>query len=54
MKKLLKTNPNKFKNEDENGVYHFPSFSLASVQYLNSKNVLGIGIDTLSIDPGNS
>jgi len=35
--------------------YHFPGFSLAAAMWLvERRDVTGIGVDTLSLDPGNS
>ncbi len=43
----------KYRNEDTQGVMHFPSFSAQAVQLLIDRNVAGIAIDTLSPDcPG--
>lgn len=45
----------KYRNADAKGVMHFPGFSQATVQFLvEARNVAGIGIDTLSVDPGAS
>lgn len=41
-----------FLNEDENGVKHFPGFSVEACQILLERRVVGIGIDTFSLDPG--
>jgi kynurenine formamidase len=44
-----------FKNADANGVYHFPGFGIDAVEFLLTKRKInGIGVDTLSLDPGNS
>ena len=40
-------------NQDEAGVLHFPGFSAAAAELLLERDVAGIGIDTLSLDPGN-
>ena len=40
-------------NQDENSVLHFPGFSPAAAELLVERDVAGIGIDTLSLDPGN-
>ncbi len=40
----------KFRNVDVNGQMHFPGFSPESAKYLLEKNIVGIGIDTLSPD----
>lgn len=45
----------KYLNADENGVLHFPGVSEAAAEFLiHHRMILGIGIDTLSTDPGNS
>lgn len=41
-----------FLNEDGNGNKHFPGFSLAAAEFLLSRKVVGIGIDTFSLDAG--
>lgn len=44
-----------FRNADADGVMHFPGFSGEAVQWLlDNRNINGIGVDTLSLDPGNS
>lgn len=44
-----------FRNADADGVMHFPGFSGEAVQWLlENRNINGIGVDTLSLDPGNS
>jgi kynurenine formamidase len=43
----------RFANQDAAGVMHFPGFSRAAVERLaESSEVLGIGTDTFSLDPG--
>jgi kynurenine formamidase len=43
----------RFANQDAAGVMHFPGFSRAAVEHLaHQPEVLGIGVDTFSIDPG--
>ena len=43
----------RFANADARGIRHFPGFSLSAIQRLAAtREVLGIGVDTLSIDPG--
>jgi kynurenine formamidase len=43
----------RFANADATGIMHFPGFSRAAVEELaDTPEVLGIGTDTLSIDPG--
>jgi len=45
----------KYRNADVKNVMHFPGFSVAAVQFLvEARNLAGIGIDTLSVDPGSS
>ena len=39
-------------NQDEQGVLHFPGFSVAAAELLVERDVAGVGIDTLSLDPG--
>ena len=41
-------------NLDDRGVMHFPGFSADAAQLLVQRNVAGIGIDCLSLDPGTS
>jgi kynurenine formamidase len=44
-----------FKNTGSDGKYHFPGFSPAAVEALLKKRAItGIGVDTLSLDPGES
>ena len=44
-----------FKNADSSGVYHFPGFGIDAVEaLLERRDIRGIGVDTLSLDPGNS
>ncbi len=43
----------RFANADRAGVMHFPGFSRGAVEQLAQRpEVLGIGVDTFSIDPG--
>jgi kynurenine formamidase len=44
------SNPKQYRNMDENGEMHFPSFSKEAVELLISRDIAGIGIDTLSPD----
>jgi kynurenine formamidase len=45
----------KYLNKDKSGTMHFPGFSKEAVKFLVEKRkVNGIGIDTMSIDSGNS
>jgi kynurenine formamidase len=49
------SNKKKYLNQDNNGTMHFPGFSKEAVKFLVEKRKInGIGIDTLSIDSGNS
>jgi len=44
-----------FFGKDANGGFHMPGFHLESVQFLyTERNVHGIAVDTISLDPGNS
>ncbi|KIE57888.1 Kynurenine formamidase [Methylacidiphilum kamchatkense Kam1] len=44
-----------FCNKKEDGLLHFPGFSLEAVQFLiHERKIAGIGVDTLSIDCGKS
>ncbi|MBW6414878.1 Kynurenine formamidase [Candidatus Methylacidiphilum fumarolicum] len=44
-----------FYNKKEDGLLHFPGFSLEAVQFLiRERKIAGIGVDTLSIDCGKS
>lgn len=45
--------PDQYRNVNEQGKLEIPGFSIESAEYLLSKNVAGIGIDTLSPDGGN-
>lgn len=45
----------RFKNQDALGKLHFPGYSADAARWLvDERKVKGIGIDTLSMDPGNS
>jgi kynurenine formamidase len=45
----------RYKNQDVMGKLHFPGYSADAVRWLiKERQVKGIGIDTLSIDPGQS
>ena len=44
------SNPKQYRNEDTNGIMRFPTFSLESIDYLLTKQISGIAIDTLSPD----
>lgn len=43
-----------FLNEDAGGTKHFPGFSMQACHILLERKVNGIGIDTFSLDPGNT
>ena len=44
-----------FRNPDPGGIFHFPGFGLAAVEWLlEEREINCIGVDTLSLDPGNS
>jgi len=47
------SDPKAYINQAEDGVLHFPGFSAAAAELLVERDVAGIGIDTLSLDPGN-
>jgi kynurenine formamidase len=42
----------RYRNQDEKGVMHFPGFSVAAAKLLIGRKVSGLGIDTFSVDPG--
>jgi kynurenine formamidase len=44
----------RYRNTDAKGVMHFPGYSVESAKLLISRGVVGLGIDTLSIDYGPS
>ena len=44
----------KYRNQDANGIMHFPGFSVEAAKLLIERKVSGLGCDTLSIDPGTS
>lgn len=47
--------PETFRNADADGVMHFPGFSPEAATFLvEERNIHGIGVDTLSLDPGPS
>ncbi len=49
------TSPKAFRNAAPDGVPHFPGYSLEAAQFLvKTRDVVGLGIDTMSIDPGAS
>ncbi len=41
-----------YRQEDKDGLMHFPGFSLEAAKYLIEKKIVGIGIDTLSPETG--
>ena len=44
-----------YRNADKRGVMHFPGYSQDAAQFLvEGRAVLALGIDTLSVDPGDS
>jgi kynurenine formamidase len=48
-------NPAKFTGKDGSGVFHFPGFSLEAAEWLmRERNVMGLAVDTLSLDHGPS
>lgn len=47
-------NPQAYINMDSNNVMHFPGFGADSAKLLVRRDVVGIGIDTLSLDYGGS
>jgi len=47
--------PKRFINLDASGVQHYPGFSPAAAEFLvRERNIVGIGVDTLSLDFGAS
>ena len=47
--------PESYRNRDADGIMHFPGFSEDAGRFLvTERNIRGIGIDNLSIDPGTS
>lgn len=44
--------PAKYLNQDDQGVMHFPGVSAEAAEMLVERDVVGVGIDTLSIDHG--
>jgi kynurenine formamidase len=45
--------PKEFHNLAEDGLPHFPGFSLEAVEFLvKTRDVVGLGIDTMSVDKG--
>lgn len=47
--------PSMYINKDHSGIMHFPGFSKESIEFLiKERGIAGIGVETLSIDPGTS
>jgi kynurenine formamidase len=46
--------PAAYKNADTGGTYHFPGFGADAAELLMERDARAIGVDTLSLDPGNS
>lgn len=46
--------PDRYLNRDDKDILHFPGFSKEAAKLLLKKDIAGIGIDTISLDPGNS
>ena len=47
--------PAAYKNADGSGTYHFPGFGIDAAEWLlTRRQIAGIGVDTLSLDPGRS
>jgi kynurenine formamidase len=47
--------PRQYRNQDGRGVLHTPGFSLHAVQFLvQGRNVVGLGIDSASVTPGDT
>jgi kynurenine formamidase len=47
-------NVERFLNRDAKGVLHMPGFSEEAARVLVQRDVVGVGVDTLSLDPGNA
>jgi kynurenine formamidase len=44
-----------YRNTDASGTMHFPAWSVDAVEWLISeRSIVGVGVDTLSLDPGNA
>ncbi|GAB4440961.1 MAG: cyclase family protein [Chloroflexi bacterium OHK40] len=44
-----------YRNADSSGTMHFPGFGKDAIDFLlTERRIAGIGVDTLSLDPGNS
>lgn len=49
------SNPDGYINIDADGVQHYPGFDVEAATFLvEEREIVGIGVDTLSQDPGNS
>ncbi len=46
------SDPERYINQDDQGVMHFPGFAPEAARLLVERDVAGIGIDTLSLDHG--
>lgn len=46
------SSPTDYRNADSTGTMRFPSFSPEAAAYLADKNVVGLGVDTISADYG--
>ncbi len=47
--------PDAYRNVGDDGLFHFPGFGLAAVEWLlENREITGIGVDTLSLDNGPS
>lgn len=45
--------PKQYRNEQPDGLTHYPGFSLAAAQFLvNQRGAVGLGVDTMSVDKG--
>lgn len=44
----------RYRNQDAAGVMHFPGYGVEAVRLLIQRGVVGLGIDTMNVDPGNS
>jgi kynurenine formamidase len=44
----------RFRNADDKGVMHFPGFHIETAHMLLERNIKGLGVDTLSIDSGDT
>jgi kynurenine formamidase len=45
--------PDAYRNADPSGTYHFPGFGVDAAEFLlERRDITGLGVDTLSIDPG--